>query len=259
MLYLSEEEELISVSIFDINKPNLRKGKRLMSRREMNEAKAKWVRARDFIRNLEPTPLLEDFILWETPDSDPGNISFEHNVEQITEEMWGELLSLWRGIENGKKEVIVSVNTGSDYVRTILNYTVARTSDFEISDDEADPSTSGAFHEMAIEKGIIGEVSNGLREYGPVYYISIHLTAFEFDSEFSGQLWLDIQGAPNSDGSTYHHPRSALWNREKAKNQIEFFEQKGSFRNVFIFQRQLCFDDEDRCNQVLTELNKILS
>ena len=140
MLYLSEEEELISVSIFDINKPNLRKGKRLMSRREMNEAKAKWVRARDFIRNLEPTPLLEDFILWETPDSDPGNISFEHNVEQITEEMWGELLSLWRGIENGKKEVIVSVNTGSDYVRTILNYTVARTSDFEISDDEADPS-----------------------------------------------------------------------------------------------------------------------
>ena len=232
-----------------------------MSRREMNEAKAKWVLARDFIRNLEPTPLLEDFIVWETPDSDPGNISFEHNVEQITEEMWGELLSLWRGIENGKKEAIVSVNTGSDYVRTILNYTVARTSDFEISDDEADPETSGAFHEMAIQKGIIGEVSNGLSEYGPVYYISIHLTAFEFESadELRGLLWLDIQGAPSSDGSTYHHPRSALWNREKAKSQIEFYEQKGWFRNVFIFQRQLCFDDEDRCNQVLTELNKILS
>ena len=193
-----------------------------------------WMRARDFMRNHEPPPIHRQYHDG-TKGTEAGKISFEHNIEQITEEMWCKLLSFWREIQNGDEGEIVLVNTGADYG--------------EGTEGWFEQNESGAFHEMVILKGFL--------RYS-IWSILIQLTSFEFDEDHSSLLSLD-EDAPNSDGSTYHHPRSALWNRERAKREIEHNEDNGSFRNVVIFQWQFAFNDEDQCNQVLTELDKILS
>ena len=86
------------------------------------------------------------------------------------------------------------------------------------------------------------------------YWISIHLTSFEFDEQHRDLLYLT-----ENMGGEFHHPTSALLYPEQAKREIEHYEEDGSFRNVMIFQWQFKFIDQDECNKAMDELDDYLS
>ena len=189
--------------------------------------------ARDFMLRLEPKPLPNPTYDVVTHVSDPGGYKiktetvpnrvkffFEHNTEQITEEMWCKLLSFWREIQNGGESLL-----------------------------DANPSENGTFYRMEAFKGFSSEVDET-----SYYWISIHLTSFEFDEQHRDLLYLTERK-----GGEFYHPTSALRYPEQAKRKIEYYEEDGSFRNVMIFQWQFKFIEQDECNKAMDELESYLS